>query len=302
MKRWLMVLMASAAVSMWAGAQDVWVRPYVWHDDASSTFTWSFVNGCLTLSDTSTDCQGTEPNGDPDPEWYSQCGWGNRHVWFITMDGNGPTWFDPDTNGSTLELEFTLDLTPVMQDERTVEAGLFVLERPFPRFPREVNDQGNWWADGVLMVANERAGGAGGEIAAFGGRLPFWNGGGARYQGGPITLIFRYDGDRKQVQYEVRYNNQTYTSDWLSPGDSASPYNGGPHGLRYFAIGGYLQINRINQGNTAGGTARFGCNSSIKLNGRTVLGSGMGDVNLDGCVDDADLLTVLFNFGTGCGD
>jgi hypothetical protein len=22
---------------------------------------------------------------------------------------------------------------------------------------------------------------------------------------------------------------------------------------------------------------------------------------MDGCVDDADLLTVLFNFGTGCG-
>ncbi len=27
-----------------------------------------------------------------------------------------------------------------------------------------------------------------------------------------------------------------------------------------------------------------------------------GDVNGDGCVDDADLLTVLFNFGSGCDD
>ncbi len=25
-----------------------------------------------------------------------------------------------------------------------------------------------------------------------------------------------------------------------------------------------------------------------------------GDTNGDGCVDDADLLTVLFNFGNGC--
>ncbi len=29
-------------------------------------------------------------------------------------------------------------------------------------------------------------------------------------------------------------------------------------------------------------------------------GSGQGDVNLDGVVDDADLLIVLFNFGAGC--
>jgi len=29
-------------------------------------------------------------------------------------------------------------------------------------------------------------------------------------------------------------------------------------------------------------------------------GSGDGDVNSDGVVDDADLLTVLFNFGSSC--
>jgi hypothetical protein len=29
-------------------------------------------------------------------------------------------------------------------------------------------------------------------------------------------------------------------------------------------------------------------------------GSGAGDVNSDGIVDDADLLTVLFNFGNSC--
>jgi hypothetical protein len=84
-----------------------------------------------------------------------------------------------------------------------------------------------------------------------------------------------------------------------SPGDSASTYNGGPHGLRYFQLGGYLQINGINQGNTQGGVAQW---CSIKLNGKTILGPGSGDVNRDGCVDDADLLTVLFNFGTGCGN
>jgi hypothetical protein len=52
--------------------------------------------------------------------------------WFLSMDGISPTWFDPDSDGSSLELEVTFNLTPVMQDSRTVEAGLFVLERPFP--------------------------------------------------------------------------------------------------------------------------------------------------------------------------
>ncbi|CUU34094.1 MAG: hypothetical protein K6U12_00605 [Armatimonadetes bacterium] len=294
MKRLGMIALAGAALTAWASAQSVWVRPYVWHDDASSDFTWSFANGCLTLSDTSTDCQG--PTG---PDWYSQCGWGNRHVWFVSMDGIGPTWFDPDSDGSSLEVEVTFNLTPVMQANRTVESGLFVLERPFPRYPREVNDQGNWWADGVFMVANESAGGAGGEIACFGGRLPFWNGGGVRYQGGPITLIFRYNGSTKKVQYEVRYGSTTATSPWLDPGDSGSTYNGGPHGLRYFSIGGYLQINGINGGNTAGGTAQW---CTIKVNGKQILGPNSGDVDMNGCVDDADLLKVLFNFGTGCGN
>jgi hypothetical protein len=99
-----------------------------------------------------------------------------------------------------------------------LKRGLFVLERPFPRFPREVNDQGNWWADGVLMVANESAGGSGGEIAAFGGRLPFWGGGGLRYQGGPITLVFRYDGAHQEA-YSTRYATAatTATSAWFEP-------------------------------------------------------------------------------------
>ncbi len=294
MKRLFALGVAVTALAVWAQAQSVIVRPYVWHDDASSDFSATFSNGCLTLSDTSTDCQG--PTG---PDWYSQCGWANRHLWFLSLDGINPAVFDPDTDGSFLEVEVTFNLTPVMQDGRTVESGLFFLERPFPRYPRDVNDQGNWFADGVLMVANESAGGNGGEIAAFGGRMPFWNGGGVRYQGGPITLIFRYDGSTKRVQYEVRYGNTTAQSGWLNPGDSASTYNGGPHGLRYFSIGGYLQINGINAGNTQGGTAQW---CSIKLNGKQVLGPYSGDVNLDGCVDDADLLTVLFNFGTGCGN
>lgn len=299
MKRLVMVLTAWSALMVLASAQSIVVRPYVWHGDASSDFSASFANGCLTLSDASTDCQGNSP------DWYSLCGWGNRHNWFLSMDGISPTFFDPDSDGSSLELEVTFDLTPVMQARRTVEAGLFVLERPFPRYPRDVNDQGNWWADGVLMVASESAGGSGGEVAAFGGRLPFWAGGGVRYTGGPITLVFRYDGQQKRAQYEVRYGNTTATSPWLDPGDSASSYNNGPHGLRFFHLGGYLQVNIAGQNGATDLPPNFHAIARwcrIKFNGKTVLGPGSGDVNMDGCVDDADLLTTLFHFGTGCGN
>ena len=206
--------------------------------------------------------------------------------------------FDPDSNGSTLELEVTLTINPAMQSSRTIEAGIFVVERPFPRYPREINNQCSWWADGQFMVANEDGGGSGGEIAAFGGRLPFWNGSGNRYTGGQATIVFRYDGSQKKVQYAIKDSNgnEVANSGWLDPGDSASTYNCGPHGLRFFSIGGYVQYNNIGSGTNPGGSVQF---CSIKLNGRTVLGQSVGDVNLDGRVDDADLLIVLFNFGAG---
>ncbi|GBC93469.1 hypothetical protein HRbin15_01960 [bacterium HR15] len=294
MKRWLMVLMASAAVSMWAGAQDVWVRPYFFADDPFSNFAASFANGCLTISDGSFDCQHDAcPNGND-----CSCGWANRHVWFITLDGISPAVFDPDSNGSTLELEVTIAINPNMQASRTIETGIFVVERPFPRYPSSINNQCGWWADGQFMVANENGGGSGGEIAAFGGRLPFWNGSGVRYTGGSVTIVFRYDGSQKKVQYAIKNasGNEIANSGWLTPGDAASNYNCGPHGLRFFSIGGYVQFNNIGSGTNPGGSVQF-CN--IKLNGKTVLGQSVGDVNLDGRVDDADLLTVLFNFGAG---
>lgn len=292
MKRWFMIMMMSTVLAMWAGAQDVWVRPYFFADDPFSDFSGTFTSGgCLILSDTSTDCDSPGcPGGDD-----CQCGWANRHIWFITNDGFGPAVFDPDSTGETLTLEVTLEINPNMQPDRTIEAGIFVLEKPFPRYPRDVNDQCNWWADGVFMVANEAGGGSGGEIAAFGGRLPFWNGGGIRYTGGQITLVFIYDGSQKRVKYQLKQgNNLLAESDWLAPGDSSSTFNCGPHGLRYFYIGGYLQINRINLGNTAGGSAQF---CQITLNGKTVVGQGFGDVNVDSDVTDADLSTLLLNYG-----
>lgn len=310
MKRLVMVLTAWSALMVLASAQSIVVQPQARYNawdgglqDPSSVFSASWANGCLTLSDFSIDCR------HPDyPDWYVPCGWSNRRHWYISLDGISPAEFDPDDPNSpirTVELEVTFDLTPVMEHRRTVEAGLLVLERPFPRYPPEVNNQGSWWADGVLMVANEFAGGSGGEVAAFGGRLPFWAGGGVRYTGGPITLVFRYDGQQKRAQYEVRYGNTTATSPWLNPGDSSSNYNNGPHGLRFFRLGGYLQVNIAGQNGATDLPPNFHAIARwcrIKFNGKTILGPGSGDVNMDGIVDDEDLLIVLFNFGTGSGN
>lgn len=321
MKHLSCVLAMSTALFIGLHAQDVYVNPYfhIWGSqnqiaDPSSEFSWSFTDGCLVFQDASTDCR-----VEGFPEWYSPCTWANTHVWFLTLDGMGPATFDPDSTGELIELEATFEMlapTPLMNPDRTVEAGLFLLERPLPRYPRAVNNQGFWWADGLMMVANEAGGGAGGEVAAFGGRMPFWGGGGVRYTGGPITLRFRYDGQTKMVQYEVVYNNVTTTSAWLNPGDSSSPYNGGPHGLRLFRLGGFMQIDiagvdtdnddipdtpgRANA--NLGGKVRW-CDIKLTRNGVTtcVVGRSAGDTNTDGKVDDADLLNVLFNFGAGCG-
>lgn len=278
MKQLLGTIGASLLLATCAMAQDVIVRPYVFADDASSNFSYNWSNGCLTLQDLSVD-------GNP---FSRENPWANRHHWFVTMDGISPAIFDPNADGSSLEVSFTLNLAPAMQDNRTVEGGLYVVEKPFPRIPG--TGQETWFADGVLMIANENAGGNGGEIAAFGGRMPFWGGAGARYMGGPAKVTFRYNGATMKVQYEVEYNGNTYTSPELNPGDG--------QGLRFFSIGGFVQINRINDADPNRQAVVSWCD--IKVNGRTIVGRSAGDVNLDGCVDDSDLLLILFNFGAGC--
>jgi hypothetical protein len=280
MKYTLSCLIASIAITAMAGAQDVWVRPYVFADDASSNFSynWDCDTQSLTLSDMSVDAN---PFGRENP-------WANRHVWFLSTNGIGPSVFDPT---EPFEFSFTMNLSPVMQANRIAEAGIHLVEMPFPRIPG--TGQETWFADGYLLVANEAGGGNGGEIAAFGGRMPFWNGSGARYSGGDITLTFRYDPAANSgagaVQYQVDYNGNTYTSASLIPGDFA--------GLRYFQIGAWVQVNRINDFDPDRHVlASF---KNIRLNGKQVVGQGCGDVNMDGRVDDVDLLTVLFNFGLG---
>lgn len=280
MKYTLSCMALSIAITAMAGAQDVWVRPYVWSDDPSSNFSyaWDCSNQSLTIQDTSVDAN---PYGRQNP-------WANRHVWFLTTNGVGPTLFDPT---SYFEVSFTMDLSPVMQPGRKAEAGLHLVEHPFPRV--QGTGQETWFADGYFLVGNEAGGGNGGEIAAFGGRMPFWNGAGARYSGGDITLTFRYDptafSGAGAVQYQVDYNGNTYTSAWLIPGDFA--------GLRYFNIGAWVQVNAI--GDNDPNRHVQAVFKNIKLNGKQVVGQGCGDTDVNGSVDDADLLTVLFNFGLG---
>ncbi|MFN7017762.1 MAG: hypothetical protein ACK4RG_00620 [Fimbriimonadales bacterium] len=48
--------------------QGVLMRPYVWCNEAFSDFSASFANGCPTLPDTLTACQGNFPDWYP-PVW-----------------------------------------------------------------------------------------------------------------------------------------------------------------------------------------------------------------------------------------
>lgn len=158
-------------------------------------------------------------------------GGANLHVWSFSEDGGvTPTLFK---NGSN----FVACATFVLDGTGVGEGGL--------RF-------GPWWAplvDGRFMANTN------GEIACFGGRLPFYsftvNHGISYVKGTPITLQMTYTanglnaGSPATIQYRVTYNAVTYDSPSI-PYDEGNPAEEPPHGLwgclHDAMVGGYFQL------------------------------------------------------------
>lgn len=169
-------------------------------------------------------------------------GGANRHVWHLSADG-GQTRADFE-NCSHYRFGAHVVLTGV----GPCEAGLLLSP---------------WWsiADGQFMING------GGEIACFGGRLPFYsftvNHGISYVKGTNIYLEYTYNPRQLNstlpatILYHVYYNGQNYYSPYLAF-DQGNPTEDPPHGLWGELMpahpGGYVQDNN-GQGTANSATA-----------------------------------------------
>jgi len=188
----------------------------IYNDCPSSTIsTINSFPGTVAINDDSLDC----------------FGFANRHAWSLSSDGGAtPIAFDNRDM-------FTYCATVVISGTTQGEAGL----RLSP-----------WWSPDNDGSFNVRTGD--GEIACFGGRLPFYSFTGTyglRYlKGTPIYLQIDYNPhnvsflDPATIVYTVRYNSVTYSSGPLAF-DHGNPSEDPPHGvwgiLTPARAGGHMQ-------------------------------------------------------------
>jgi hypothetical protein len=175
-------------------------------------------------------------------------GFANLHVWSFSEDAGASSALF--VNGSNFKMCATFTISGNGQGE----GGL--------RF-------GPWWAplsDGRFMANAEVGHVPAGEIACFGGRLPFYsftgNHGISYVKGTPIYMEMNYaanglsSGSPATMQYRVIYNSITYDSPVLAY-DEGNPSENPPHGvwgcLNDAMVGGYFQA-RANTGADLTGT------------------------------------------------
>ena len=171
-------------------------------------------------------------------------GFANLHGWSFSEDGGAtPSLFVNQSN-------FRMCATFTIDGAGTGEGGL--------RF-------GPWWSQ--LVDGRFMANATNGEIACFGGRMPFYsftvNHGINYVKGTPIYMELTYrshgltQADPATIQYRVTYNAITYDSPVLNY-DEGNPNENPPHGLwgclHDAMVGGYFQP-RANTG--AGLTATW---------------------------------------------
>ena len=143
-------------------------------------------------------------------------GFANMHVWSLSDDGTNETAF-PNNSAFSLACDFVLD------GPTDGEGGLRVSP---------------WWSTDSDGLMNCRT--TDGEIACFGGRLPFYSftaAYGLHYvKGTSIHLMVEYHQNGLSaltpatIQYTVIYGSSTYTSGPLNF-DEGNPSENPPHGL-----------------------------------------------------------------------
>jgi hypothetical protein len=174
-------------------------------------------------------------------------GFANMHTWSLSDDGTNETGF-PNNSAFSVESDFMLD------GPTDGEGGL----RLSP-----------WWSPDADGLMNCRT--TDGEIACFGGRLPFFSftaAFGLHYvKGTSIHLKLEYHQNGLSaltpatIQYTVVYNSTSYTSGRLNF-DQGNPAEDPPHGLwgclNDGFVGGHYKAFASNGVTPAGLTATWG--------------------------------------------
>jgi len=146
-------------------------------------------------------------------------GGANLSIWSLSSDGGATAArFDNDS-------DFRISADVVFSGEGRMEGGLRISP---------------WWSQSVDGAFNVKSGFGGGEIAVFGGRLPFFSFTGTyglHYETGKtigLSMTYKPHGlnasSPATIEYEVTYEGATYSSGVLLF-DQANPAEDPPHGL-----------------------------------------------------------------------
>lgn len=193
----------------------------------SAVFNLRIWNDCFTSTLTTNNNYPTEIWIDDDGDCTS--GWANLHNWHFSEDGATDALF---MNGDSFRFSATLTITGTGNGESGLQLS-------------------PWWSQDVDGRFNVRS--TDGEIACFGGRLPFFSFTGTfginYVKGDPIWLEIVYEAnsntmvDPATITYNLVYNATPYTSGPL-PFDEGNP--GEPYGtwgcLDDAQAGGHAQM------------------------------------------------------------
>jgi len=213
----LALLTLAVNASATPAANSAVIRPRIFNDCPGSTLTTvNAYPGSIVIDDVNTP---------------GCVGFANRHNWRFSIDGTTPV---PFNNGDSFRYCATLTLGGTGHGE----GGLNVS----PWFSQDV--------DGVFNVRTTD-----GEIACFGGRLPFYSFTGSQgltyVKGTPITLeiIYLPNGlsmaSPATIEYKITYNAMNYTSG-PKAFDLGNPMEDPPYGLwgilNDARVGGHVQF------------------------------------------------------------
>lgn len=170
--------------------------------------------------------------------WNGLCvGFANGHAWNFSGDG-GATSLDLGNDGN-----YRMKATVTLNGTGTIEGGIHIAP---------------WWNN---MDGRFQARLPDGEVACFGGRLPFYsftaNHGVVYTANTPIQMQITYQAralsssNPARIQYKVTYGVNTYTSPWLFF-DQGNASEDPPHGLwgslDPSLAGGVVQVNNGSNG------------------------------------------------------